>query len=274
MSAEMETIPDPQDLPPDPRLPGQRPRYSRDNIVNSMAAFYQGLPHVDPSLVRRAPSGGWPEITTESLAAAGMRPLPERAVDLIRHLPYIDGNPLWITPETFPINYRTAVALLSATGVYKPNWVHLLAHDLRSFDDGFPPWVIQLTMSLDRDGDIWLLDTMDGTVTKYIITGAVYPEPVGRYDEGDPRMWRETLCDDVTLPLESWLEGMLEKYRNLLWFGIPRHKSPGVLWRDNAGWGKEIQGLEEIMIQSGWPERYNGTEGRKKLTEWLRQADI
>ncbi|KAK2005675.1 hypothetical protein LZ32DRAFT_664189 [Colletotrichum eremochloae] len=272
MSAKTEAIPDPQDLPPDPRLPGQQPRYSRDNIVDSLASFYQSLPHVDPSLVRRAPQGGWPEITTESLAAAGMRPLPERAVDLIRHLPYIDGDPVWITPETFPINYRTAVALLPATGVYKPKWLHLLSHDLRSFD-GFPPWLVQLTLSVNRDGDIWLLDTMDGTVTKYIITGPVYPEPLGRYDEGDPRKWRDELCDDVTLPLESWLEGILEKYRNLSYLGIPRHKYPGVLWR-NDEWDKEIKEIEEIMRQNGWPEDYNGEEGRKKLAEWIRQADI
>ncbi|KAK1594887.1 uncharacterized protein LY79DRAFT_548750, partial [Colletotrichum navitas] len=198
----METIPDPQDLPPDPRLPGQQPRYSRDNIVDSLASFYQSLPHVDPSLVRRAPPGGWPEITAESLAAAGMRSLPERTLELIRHLPCIDGDPVWITPETFPINYCTAVILIPATVVYKPKWLPLLRHDLQSSDE-FPPWVFQLTMSVNRDGDIWIRDTMDGTVTKYIIAGPIYPEPVGTYNEGDPRMWREKLCDAVTLPLES-----------------------------------------------------------------------
>ncbi|OHE97576.1 hypothetical protein CORC01_07191 [Colletotrichum orchidophilum] len=271
MNAKMETIPDPQDLPPDPRLPGQQPRYSRDNIVASLSSFYQSLPHIDPSLARCAPSGGWPEITSESLAATGMRHLNQRVVDLIRHLPYMDGNPFWITPETFPINYRTAVALIPAVGVFKPKWLHALSHDLQSLK-GFPPWVIPLTMSVNRDGDIWLLDTMDGTVTKYIITGPVYPEPVGRYEEGDPRMWRETLCDDVTLPLGSWLEGILEKYKTFLYFGLPRHNYPGVLWQGYSS--KETQEIREILAQNGWPGKYMGEEGRKKLAEWLTQADI
>ncbi|GKT66383.1 hypothetical protein ColTof4_14485 [Colletotrichum tofieldiae] len=272
MNAKMETIPDPRDLPPDPRLPGHQPQYSRDNIVASLESFYQSLPHVDPSLVRRAPPGGWPEITSESLAAARMRPLNERAISLIRHLPYIDGSPFWITPETFPINYRTAVALVPAIGVYKPKWVHALSHDLQSFEC-LPPWVFQLSMSVNRDGDIWLLDTMDGTVTKYIITGATYPEPVGRYKEGDPRMWREKLCDDVTLPLESWLEGMLEMFKKFLHFGIPRHSDPGVLWPDQK-WSIEIEEIKKILVRNGWPENYRGEECRKELAEWLTQADI
>lgn len=64
----------PRDLPPDPRLPGEQPRYSRDNIVTALLSFYESLPHVDPSLIRRAPPGGWTEITPESLAGAKMRP--------------------------------------------------------------------------------------------------------------------------------------------------------------------------------------------------------
>ncbi|EXF76164.1 hypothetical protein CFIO01_03557 [Colletotrichum fioriniae PJ7] len=267
----METIPDPKDLPPDPRLPGQQPRYSRDNIIASLATFYQSLPHIDPSLVSRAPSGGWPEITPESLAASGMKHLNERVVDLIKHLPYIDGNPLWITSETFPINYLTAVSLIPAVGVFKPKWLHALSHDLQSFE-GFPAWVIPLTMSVNRDGDIWILDTMDGTVTKYIITGAVYPEPAGRYEKGDPRMWRETMCDDITLTLEAWLEGIINKYMTFQYFGLPRHDDPGVL--SQGHWTEETKALQEIMVQNGWPEDYKGEECRKKLAEWLKKAGI
>ncbi|KAK0378428.1 hypothetical protein CLIM01_04203 [Colletotrichum limetticola] len=270
-NAKMEAIPDPRDLPPDPRLPGQQPRYSRDNIITSLANFYQSLPHIDPSLVRRAPSGGWPEITPESLAASGMTHLNERVVDLIKHLPYIDGNPLWITPETFPINYLTAVSLIPAVGVFKPKWLHALSHDLQSFE-GFPAWVIALTMSVNRDGDIWILDTMDGTVTKYIITGAVYPEPAGRYEKGDPRMWRETLCDDITLSLEAWLEEIIDKYKTFQYFGLPRYDHPGVL--SQGHWAEETKALREIVVENGWPEDYNGEEGRRQLGEWLKKAAI
>ncbi|GKT46779.1 uncharacterized protein ColSpa_06960 [Colletotrichum spaethianum] len=114
---------------------------------------------------------------------------------------------------------------------------------------------------------------MDGTVTKYIITGAVYPEPVGRYEEGDPRMWREKFCDDVTVPLESWLHGILEKYKKFLYFGVPRHNDPGVLWRDQE-WSKDTQEIKEILVESGWPENYNAEEGRNRLAQWLTQANI
>lgn len=49
----------------------------------------------------------------------------------------------------------------------------------------------------DREAALYMLDTMDGTVTKYITTGPVYPDPPGLYGHDDPGAWRGDWCFDT-----------------------------------------------------------------------------
>ncbi|TGJ84511.1 hypothetical protein E0Z10_g4227 [Xylaria hypoxylon] len=100
--------PDPQDLPPHPRLKSPT-TYKRDTIIQALADLYETLPHIDPSGVHRAPEEGWPEITDQSVAACGLRKTAE-AVDLLRHLPYITGpTNCWFAPDAYAVDYRAVV---------------------------------------------------------------------------------------------------------------------------------------------------------------------
>ncbi|KAK6845921.1 hypothetical protein PG987_001109 [Apiospora arundinis] len=98
--------------------------------------------------------------------------------------------------------------------------------------DPFPPWVVQLTTSPHRDGDCWMLDTSDGTLTKFVITGAGEDDPAARYDDTDPRAWRNA-GEDKTYKLEALLAKWAGKYRRMEYLGVPGHQSiRGVVWRD------------------------------------------
>lgn len=81
-----------------------------------------------------------------------------------------------------------------------------------------------------------MLDTMDGTVTKYTTSGPVYPDPPGRYAVDDPRAWRDEWCDDRTVPLLHLVRELRAQYRTLALLGMPGNRTwPGVLARTPKG---------------------------------------
>ncbi|KAI1128606.1 hypothetical protein F5Y10DRAFT_172583 [Nemania abortiva] len=265
--------PDPRDLPPDPRL--QVPStYQRDTIIQALTDLYERLPHIDPSDVHRAPAGGWPEITDQSIAARGLRKTAG-AVDLLRHLPYITGPAnCWVAPEACAVDYRavvgTAAANGSGSGPNQPWLWELSKPGLR--EARFPPWVVQLTTGNDAESACYMLDTMDGTVTKFVMTGPVYPDPPGLYADGDPRAWRDKWCDDWTMPLEDLVREWLDKYRTMRFVGMPGKKSwPGVLvHREREGdfmW-EETTAMREVYSEHGWPDHYRGQNCREAILQW------
>ncbi|KAK8014331.1 hypothetical protein PG990_007627 [Apiospora arundinis] len=283
----MPVPPDPRDLGPDPRCPGQT--FSRDAIVVALSKFYSSLPHIDPSRVRHAPPGGWPSITAESLARIfSLEGCSTRVVDLLRHLPYIDheeGWP-WITPETMPLDYRRGPLpqdLASEPPEQQLYWRRqrslVQLRQVGAFDP-FPPWVVQLTTSPHRDGDCWMLDTSDGTLTKFVITGAGEDDPAARYNDTDPRAWRNA-GEDKTYKLEALLAKWAGKYRRMEYLGVPGHQSiRGVVWRD-AEFGRpgeypwdEAQMLKRIYQEHGWPDQYKRDECRRAVLSWMEEAHI
>lgn len=278
----MATTPDPRQLSTDPRLSSPA-TYVRDVVISSITSLYQSLPHIDPSDIQFPPPVGWPEITSASLAAKGLQKTDE-AVELLRHLPYITGKCPWVAPDSFVLDYRRF--LEGEDGKYLFVW------ELAGYDDSdsVPPWVVQLTtgkshwpMTLcclvadaekgnDASLKAYMLDTSDGTVTKYA-QQVVYPDPARFYSEKDPRCWRNH-CDDQTWPVEQFVHECQAKYRNLEWLGMPGNmKWPGVLeYSDDVEPGgflyKENIKLREIYREHGWPDSYKGGECRVAIQHY------
>lgn len=214
----------PAELPPDPRLCGKTSHYNRSEIVDLLAALYDFLPQFSSGSVHRAPPDGWSCITAEILEKRGIHKTP-KAVELLRHLPYIDGDHPWIAPEAFPCDYRILGSQASARNT--PGWVQDVQQDSGNVTapDGspagvekWPPSVIQLTAGTDREGSCYMLDTMDGTVTKYCVVGYLY-EPT--YDKGDPRAWRDRLCGEDTVTVADQVEKWRRAYHELRYLGVP-----------------------------------------------------
>ncbi|KAK6209362.1 hypothetical protein LQW54_006350 [Pestalotiopsis sp. IQ-011] len=272
----MASVPEPA---PDPRLQGRTARYDRDEIVAQLEAFYRFLPHIPPSSIHCAPSGGWPSITAEAIGARGIHKTPE-ALDLLRHLPYISGDQPWIAPEAYPCDYRI---LGERSTRDTPGWVHDVQQDAgnaRLPDESpggtekWPAWVVQLTTGTDREGSCYMLDTTDGTVTEYCVVGYLY-EPT--YDGADPRAWRDRMCGDKTFILADQIKAWRTEYREMRYVGVPDVGDgsgyPSLYFRsrdDGPGsynW-EETQELQSIYRRHGWPDEYDKEGCRKALKEW------
>ncbi|KAI1377897.1 hypothetical protein F4677DRAFT_413866 [Hypoxylon crocopeplum] len=277
-------------LSPDPRL-RQPAHYSRQEVVSALSDFYNflaTLPHIHSSAINHAPPGGWPEITRESLAKRDIHK-PAEAIELLRHLPYIRGEVgerfNWIAPECFACDWR----LVSRPGLrelrpplYTTSWLHRNSRGKWQW----PEWVVQLAAGRDREEWVLLLDTTDGTVTRYYSMYYVY-EPT--YPEGDPRSWRDWCCDE-TLPIREFLDRWRQKYICMEWLGIPNKKLSAIRtgWMPfdeeegddsdgedddpspNGKWADDTSDLVRIYREHGWPHNFKRDECRRALLVWKR----
>ncbi|KFZ15558.1 hypothetical protein V501_02658 [Pseudogymnoascus sp. VKM F-4519 (FW-2642)] len=218
----MTPTPDPRQLPPDPRLSSPA-TYSREVAISSIISLYQSIPHIDPSDIQFPPPDGWPEITAASLAERGLHKTDE-AVEILRSLPYISGVRPWVAPDSFALDYRRVLKKGRAAGFV---W------ELAGYDNSksVPPWVVQVTTGTTQSLRAYMLDTSDGTFTRYMQM-VVYPEPTSFYSTDDPRCWRNE-CDDRTWPIEQLMQEWQAKYRSLEWLGLPGNMNwPNVLEYD------------------------------------------
>ncbi|KAI0379781.1 hypothetical protein F5Y04DRAFT_114391 [Hypomontagnella monticulosa] len=298
------TPPSPSNPAPDPRLGGKTSTYSRDEVVSQLESFFEFLPHLPTAAVHKAPAGGWPSITADTLGGHLCEKSPE-VIELLRRLPYIDGisralghwcdTKPWIANEAYPCDYRLLPRGTSGelTNRDLPGWVFNVRNDCGfaispNYGDGegentaaaeerWPPWVVQLTTGTDREGSCWMLDTSDGTVTRYCVMKYVYAPT---YPKDDPRAWRDRMCDDETKPLKDWLDELRKEYSDMMYLGLPNVDSgggyPSLYFRspgDGPGsyqW-KETEELRNIYTENGWPGHYNKEACLRALEEWWRR---
>ena len=197
-------------LLPDPRLNNKIAHYNRDEIIADLLTFYKFLPHISASSIHAAPLDGWPEITASSLAAHDIHKTPE-SIALLRHLPYISGEQPWIMITALACDYRRVS--LSPTVREKPGWLFNAA------DKQWPAWVVQLTAGTDREGHHYMLDTTDGTISRYCAGGRFEYRPT--YAPDDARGWRDRECDPETVTLREWLEEWRLEYRQMTTLTVP-----------------------------------------------------
>lgn len=287
---------------PDPRLGGRTATYNRDEIIFELESFYAFLPHIPPSAIHHAPPGGWPNITREILREKRhITNKTDEAVELLRRLPYIAGQRPWIAPECFPCDYR--LASQEPDPLTDPRWLRHVSDD--GLLERWPPWVVQLTSGMDREGRCYMLDTTDGTVTKYVMTdsGCAADEPT--YAEDDPRSWRDKWCFWETMTLKDQLDEFRRRYRGLTWLGVPTSDHPGIYIRGDMAqpgsvWWEEtevrqrvsdsvalfdihgemetnftfLQQLQRIYREHGWPDDFKGDECRAALMLWWQSRKI
>ncbi|KAI1415064.1 hypothetical protein F5Y13DRAFT_187749 [Hypoxylon sp. FL1857] len=272
-------------LPPDPRLArGKVAHYNRDEIVSQLDSFYHFLPHIPTSAIHRAPPNGWPSITAEALERRGIHKTAE-AIELMRHLPYISldgGARPWFIPDGFVCDYRL-FGRDDLTSRTKPGWMYDVERGSATTVDGdeerWSPWVVQLTAGTDREANCYMLDTTDGTVTRYCVMQCLY-DP--RYDKGDPRSWRDRLCDDETRTLDGQIEEWQAWYRDWELLALPSYiRTDGIpedpelfVRRKGDGPGsfrwEETEALQKIYRDHGWPDKYEKEKCHQALIGWWR----
>lgn len=100
---------------PDPRLGDKLSAFHCNEVVSQLESFYDFLPHIPSTAVHKAPAGGWPSITAETLGA-NLGQKSAEVIELLRRLPYINGigrhgglctdSHPWIANEAYPCDYR------------------------------------------------------------------------------------------------------------------------------------------------------------------------
>ncbi|KAH6710830.1 hypothetical protein BKA61DRAFT_737735 [Leptodontidium sp. MPI-SDFR-AT-0119] len=237
---------------PDPRLSNRIAHFNRDEIISSLLAFYNFLPHVPASDIHSPPADGWPEITSTSLTIHGIHKTPE-AIELLRHLPYLSGDQPWIMITALACDYRRVA--MSPTAREKPGWLFDAA------DKQWPAWVVQLTAGTDREGSHYMLDTTDGTVTRYCAGGRFEYPPT--YAPDDARSWRDRECNPETVTLRDWLKQWREMYRQMTVLTVPADPFSygsvdpcfGALEAEPGSYCfEQIDALRKIYTDYGWPD--------------------
>ncbi|KAL8738010.1 MAG: hypothetical protein Q9181_001149 [Wetmoreana brouardii] len=218
--------------------------YSHSDTILSFSSFYNfltGLPYIPPSAVLHPPSTGWSSIDHNVFSSLGKT---QEVLNLLRHLPYLEG-------EHWNIAYDTKVIPYNGPRVK----AHLEQGDslensgLKPFGcDDIPAHVIPLTCG-ESYGSWLMCDTIEGTITEYIPLGS---------PASDGRRWR----DYLTLPIGDFLEAWKRKYMELEW--IPMPGKPG-----NIAMAGE---LREIYHACGWPSPFRRDECYDALLKRDRQV--
>jgi hypothetical protein len=233
----------------EPRSADAVAHYNRNEIVADLLSFYNFLPHVSTSTIDIAPRRGWPEITEASLALHSIYKSPE-AIDLLRHLPYISGREPWMLVTALVCDYRCVT--VSPDAREKPGWLYNAA--LKQW----PAWTVQVTDGTDREGHAYILDTTDGTVSRYCCTSHGQYPPT--YSTDDARSWRDRYTDPETLTLREWLGHWRGEYVKMTVLTIPP---------DYGTYGAPDTKFGKIDAE---PEEYNHEEMHVSLSRNLYKS--
>ena len=225
-------------------------RYSRDATIEVLHGYFKSLttiPAFPEAAIVEPPTGGWPNMTSESLSNLNK---DEVVFDLLRHLPHVSavdyGNDK-IAYETRTINYndksvRSDIERNKMVGTIVPVGAGKL-----------PAHVAVLTEG-GRYGSWLLLDTHKGTITDYIMMER--PER-DTPPQDAPDHWRAY----KTLPIAEFFEDWKEQFRSLNWVALAHRGEDGVLLNHNASTEVSlmdtvvdlVQRFTDFCVSKGYP---------------------
>ncbi|QIW97290.1 hypothetical protein AMS68_002808 [Peltaster fructicola] len=243
--------------------------YSRDPRLY----FTVRVPTLEREWMLQPPNGGWPDITPELFKPLGKT---IEVVELLAHMPYIcipGRDKPWAPHQTWPVitrntrlidfhDERVSKALRKATQEEK----HLRSRYLEYIQQpllDLPPWVVCLTTGMVH-GDYLLLDTSDGTVTRYMVVDSSHDPD---YAQGDPRSWRNE-CSKRTMPVREYFLMIRIDIDALLWIPWIHDKAPDVMFPgDSPG---EAAYLKALYTKHGWlwPDTFDREACRRALIDW------
>jgi len=125
--------------------------YSRDSTVTAITALYKHLikhPYLDASALLFPPPTGWTTLDETALRAIGKT---ETVIDLLRHLPYLDGKGSghMIAYETIPVDFTVdATALIETISEFP-----------------IPGHCVYITDGSGREGYRLIIDTEEGVLS-------------------------------------------------------------------------------------------------------------
>ncbi|KAI1387235.1 uncharacterized protein F4822DRAFT_277072 [Hypoxylon trugodes] len=232
--------------------------YSRDETVNAVLKFYQEIirhPYLDDDALILPPPDGWESITIDN-----PHKKTETVLDLLHHLPYLQAKGMYdryiIAWETVPICYVG----YNFWGKGREEYLAL------------PPHCVYLAHSVDREGTSLILNTDEGTITEYSITGGhitVIYEEFDALPEADKwKVYRTT-------PVTEFFEGWTQRYQKLVWMLTPSTRSGetmGTLYSRADNTPQEEELLLQERLEPWHPDKTTHEDDQEGHAEQVRHA--
>ncbi|RMZ84794.1 hypothetical protein DV737_g977, partial [Chaetothyriales sp. CBS 132003] len=236
----------------DPRLssPSTYSRQECIEVIRDLLHYLSNrLPYLDSAWILEPPANGWPNITPQTFA-----PLEKTAevIELLANLPYVhipNQNNQYAPERNWPAikrythlyDFRGEAYQAALEKVSKGGNDTALSDDLKfQFQVPWitvPPWVICLTTGL-KHGDFLLLDTSDGTITKYISFYGYYDPD---YAEDDRRHWRDE-CTTTTKNIREYFQDLKDEIENQKWLAYFSHGRPTMMYPEDSPQKAEVCG--------------------------------
>ncbi|OHW95786.1 hypothetical protein CSPAE12_05554 [Colletotrichum incanum] len=154
----------------DGQVAATRYPYNLSAVVSAINNYYKLLSHAayfPPSLVEYAPEHGWDE---DAFPYAELKALgySDKAIDLLRHLPYLDFDEhCWeVFPGSFPIRYLRDADPFCGIPLERLKRESLRKLGLSPYKELLPPNVVAIAIQnrVSLRGTWWMVDTDRGTI--------------------------------------------------------------------------------------------------------------
>ena len=233
--------------------------YSRDETVAAFTSYYDFLVkmYLGPEEIITPPEGGWPEITTETLAPLSKS---DEVVALLRELPYVrrgsdDGRRAQGAPYTLLADWNQWARSLR-DGRNDAESIRIVSEGSDNHEH-VPAHVFGLT-SAGAEEALFLLDTRLGTVDypdawdEVCRTAGVEPVKADWYDlvpEEEIDTWRQ-----CAWAIPDFFELLKEQFRLLRWIPISPKLVIDVFTNPASSEEGMIEMLRGIYREHGWPD--------------------
>ncbi|GKT55253.1 alpha/beta hydrolase fold protein [Colletotrichum tofieldiae] len=229
--------------------------YNLRAVVGAISIYYKLLSctaYFPPSLAEYAPEDGWDEhaFPSAELKALGYS---DKAIDLLRHLPYLGPDEHWweVFPGSFPIRYLRDADPFRGISLERLKRKSLRKLGLSPYKEVLPPDVVAIAIPnrVSWRGTWWLVDTDRGSridaepivpafekLASQLRSLESVPMPAfGTFEDWGPEIWAEA----------HWGSGasLLAKMSEGDWRSLLPHKP-----------GRGLEGARDVYRAHGWPD--------------------
>ncbi|OPB40094.1 hypothetical protein A0O28_0001730 [Trichoderma guizhouense] len=254
--------------------------YNRDECISAVREYYNFLVgmYLDEAEVVEPPPGGWPSITTATMAPLGKT---DEVVSLLRHLPYIrEKNDDMYNVQTAAWCYFTNWEADASLLIRDSSCVESvkISTESASLYEILPPHVVSITKS-PRDWTTLLIDTelgiglwyeCPGEVRDWPLREKVLEDPYDYEEDEEQAEWRGE-CGAWSIP--DFFEVLKDQFRELKFVPKSPRAVVDVYISEGVAFPDMIEMLQGIYREHGWPdmEKYRKKDCLKAVQKALKE---
>ncbi|KAF6824109.1 hypothetical protein CPLU01_11038 [Colletotrichum plurivorum] len=218
--------------------------FNQEEFVNLLADYYEFCNRVfwEHTTVAYPPAGGWPSINQDTMANLEKS---DTAVDLLRHLPYVDFDPdrafdpPHIMNKTNIVDYRNE----KIQAKIRERCFDTYAEPCLGDNGPLPPSCVCFAVSEGRNGYNLVVDTADGNV--------YWCDPNGQHDEPGTELNDAIEQRYAGDEVQSWRVGGVNVYRPKDFFALCKERFRELRWI-----GIDACNVDSLRMDCEWSEDY------------------